>query len=444
MLKNIFTKFIKVGQSDQYDKVENKKIEYLNITLIVLSLLLVSSLSTNIINQKWSILFDSIIYMGCSFCIALVALFHFYDRPKAARIAFFFLPILVIAIACLIIKVTFLLELLNIIFLVIFFNYFAGRKVQYFYGAYQLLIYNFVFYLIHFSGRYTNAILSYPINNFINYNLIYIGLFFIIRITIERIAYENKQKEQAMKELQNQVVKTQAAYESMESFAYVISHDIKAPLNSMNAFAALLEQGIGKKSTEELKLYSHYINSEGNKLATMIDEVLYFAQLSSANETEKMVENHIPKMVDEITTYLLPLYPTAQISCSANIPLIYGGASKIKMLLQNLIENGLKYNRSKPARVNIKSEATDRLVKLIIEDNGIGIAKKNQDRIFELFKRLHTNKEYEGTGVGLANCKKIVEHHLKGKLTVESEVGKGSKFVIALPLLHTNKGKSNV
>ncbi len=436
MLKNLFQKVIELGQSDQYSKEENKKIEYLNITLIVLSLLLISTLSTNIINQKWSILFDSIIYMGCSFCIALVALFHFYDRPKAARIAFFFLPILVVAIACLIIKVTFLLELLNIIFLVIFFNYFTGRKVQYFYGAYQLLIYNFIFYLIHFSGLYKNVILFRPIDNLVIYNLMYMSLFFIIRITVERIAHENKQKEWIMKELQDQVVKTEAAYKSMESFAYVISHDIKAPLNSMNAFAALLEQGIGKKNTEELKLYSHYINSEGKKLATMIDEVLYFAKLSNTNQTEKMVENHIPKMVDEITTYLLTLYPKAQISCNTDIPFIYGGASKIKMLLQNLIENGLKYNRSESAKVNIRSETTDHLVKLIIEDNGIGIAKKNQDRIFELFKRLHTNKEYEGTGVGLANCKKIVEHHLKGKLTVDSELGKGSKFVIALPLMH--------
>ncbi len=432
-MKNLYDRFIQVGQSDQYSKGENTKIEYLNITLIVLSVLLIASLSTNVINQKWSLLFDTLIYSGCSLSIISIFLLHYFKLPKIARLVFFFAPTLVIASACFILKVTFLLELLNIVFLVIFFNYFSNKRIRYFFGAYQLLVYNFVFFLIHFAGIYENVILFRPLDNVIIYDLLYIGLFFIIGFTTNRIEHEIKQKELALKELRSQIEKTEAAYKSMESFAYVISHDIKAPLTNMTAFAALLQDELEEGETKDLKEYTKYIQKEGTKLSTMVDDVLYFAKLNNDNHADKKVHNNIVQMVGDISGYLKTIYPQSEVLVDTSLPSIYGNASNMKILLQNLIENGLKYNKNETPQVNISSYTNGDKLKIIFEDNGIGISQKHQEKIFQLFGRLHTDSEYKGTGVGLANCKKIVENHLNGQLEVESEIGKGAKFVITLP-----------
>ncbi|KPA16536.1 bacteriophytochrome (light-regulated signal transduction histidine kinase) [Candidatus Magnetomorum sp. HK-1] len=219
----------------------------------------------------------------------------------------------------------------------------------------------------------------------------------------------------------------------LDQFVYMLSHDLKVPLNSIIGFSDLL---IRNETTlkEEVKDYSQYIFNSANNMQSLIEDLLAFTYTKKQTLTIDTISFNY--CVD-IAVQLLKM----EIRCSDakierdSLPEVRGDQKMLVQLLQNLIGNALKYVDKKTPIVRLTCETVDQQLILGVKDNGIGISPEYFDKIFEPFKRLHSDDIYKGTGVGLAICKKIVERH-NGKIWVESKPREGSHFKFYLSILN--------
>jgi light-regulated signal transduction histidine kinase (bacteriophytochrome) len=145
----------------------------------------------------------------------------------------------------------------------------------------------------------------------------------------------------------------------------------------------------------------------------------------------------IKEIIDPIRTSLKQLYPNSEITLKTNGQL-FSSRTNLTILFQNLIENGIKYNKSGIKRIELDFHEQETQNVITVKDNGIGIPDEYQNQIFKLFSRLHSDGEFEGTGIGLSTCKKIVEEHLNGELTLSSNPNEGTTFRIDIPIERSN------
>ena len=215
---------------------------------------------------------------------------------------------------------------------------------------------------------------------------------------------------------------------SLKNFAYIASHDLKSPLRTIANFGKLLETKlVGRINEEEQEYLSFIINSTTN-MQKMIQSLLNHSKINS--QKIKLQEINVNELLEEIKKELKVSLEEKR----ANIYLgelpetMKGDRIIIKQLFQNLINNALKFvQENQRPSISIACEEKRSYWKFFVEDNGIGIEPKFQEKIFQLFQRLHASIEYEGSGIGLATCRKIVELH-KGTITVQSTLGEGSTF----------------
>jgi two-component system, chemotaxis family, CheB/CheR fusion protein len=226
-------------------------------------------------------------------------------------------------------------------------------------------------------------------------------------------------------------------------FASVASHDLKEPLRKIQTFGNLLYSKIENKLEANEKNYLDKIVSSSHRMQVLIEDVLTLSKLSNTelpyNKTDlRGVVQHI---VDDLEISIREKGTQIQIG---NLPVIEAVSGQMHQLFQNLISNALKFNDSSVPVVKIQTRSLTREEKdehgitdeeytvLCVEDNGIGFDEKYREKIFGIFQRLHSSHNYQGTGIGLAICKKIVENH-HGFIKAESRQGKGSSFIIGLP-----------
>jgi PAS domain S-box-containing protein len=223
----------------------------------------------------------------------------------------------------------------------------------------------------------------------------------------------------------------------LDDFTYVVSHDLKEPLRTLNAFSTLLDQDYRKRLNGEAREYLGYLTQASNRMSALIDDLLMLSRAGRITNTmqrcqpEELVEGARLDLAD------LVLRRNAIVRVEPNLPVVLADPQRLNELFQNLISNGLKYNESARPEITVGMVAggngqADTHVTLYVRDNGIGIEPRFHDQIFKIFRRLHRREEYEGTGAGLAICKKIIEAH-GGKIWVESELGKGATFYFTLP-----------
>ncbi|SMB97196.1 PAS domain S-box-containing protein [Deinococcus hopiensis KR-140] len=217
----------------------------------------------------------------------------------------------------------------------------------------------------------------------------------------------------------------------LEQFAYIASHDLQAPLRAVTSFAGLLERRYSGQLDERARTYLEHIMASGQHMKRLVDELLSFSRVTTHRRPPKPVP--LRQVVDDTLSRL-----TSDIAAVAgevtyeNLPTVMGDASQLGQLFQNLISNALKYHRAGVApQVRLRAEQEGKLWHFTVTDNGIGIEKQYFERIFQVFQRLHPREQFEGTGIGLALCLKIVQHH-GGRLWVESTPGEGSTFHFTL------------
>jgi signal transduction histidine kinase len=221
--------------------------------------------------------------------------------------------------------------------------------------------------------------------------------------------------------------------EDLEQFAYIISHDLKAPLRNIKSFSQLLQKMYADKLDGDGMTFLDFITGGVAKFEHLIDDLLQYSRVSKRDMNfEEINLNTIIKEVIK-DAYISVSKKEAAIK-SERLPKIIGDAHRIEQLLSYIIDNSIKFRQKDvKAQIEISSQDKGEFVEIAIKDNGIGIEEEYYERIFQLFQKLHADKDYKGTGLGLSICKKIVERH-KGKIWIFSDgSNKGTTMNIRLP-----------
>ncbi len=219
--------------------------------------------------------------------------------------------------------------------------------------------------------------------------------------------------------------------DDLEQFAYIVSHDIQAPLRAIHGFANLLEERYKSKLDAKADQWIDHIVTGVAQMRHFVNDTLTLARVGATVTREPVdLGGILRRQVERFQGELVPL--GGEITWGA-LPTVMGDPTRIEQLLQNLIQNAIHYRSTAPVRINVAAEATEGFWRVSVHDNGRGIATEHQQIIFEPLRRVSPNHGVAGTGLGLAICKKIVVSH-GGRLWVESEIGSGSTFFFTLPV----------
>ncbi|GAB5521316.1 MAG: chemotaxis protein CheB [Rhodothermales bacterium] len=218
----------------------------------------------------------------------------------------------------------------------------------------------------------------------------------------------------------------------LKQFAYITSHDLQEPLRTISSFSTRFQNEYIDKFDERGLKYLHYMGQSADRMRDLLVDLLSFSRIGRYGKKTEVDMNRLLQSVrEDLAAQILRTDAVIDIE---HLPKVWGYELELRTLLQNLISNAVKFTRDGVTpHVKIRAEAIDDAWRFSVADNGIGIATEHQDRIFQIFQRLHTTNEYAGTGIGLANVKKIVELH-EGEVWVESTLGQGSTFYFTLPL----------
>jgi len=217
----------------------------------------------------------------------------------------------------------------------------------------------------------------------------------------------------------------------MEQFAYIASHDLQEPLRTTSSFVGLLQKQYQGKLDEKADKYFAYILEASDRMRMLIKNLLDFSRIGNKKELEQL---DCDKMLNKLLADLGVAISEAGAEIEYGpLPVISCYAAEVKQLFQNLITNAIKFRKKETSpEINISVQKNKGYWEFAFKDNGIGIEEKHNEKIFDIFQRLHTRAEYEGSGIGLSHCKKIVELH-HGKIWVESKPGEGSIFYFTIP-----------
>jgi len=221
----------------------------------------------------------------------------------------------------------------------------------------------------------------------------------------------------------------------LEQFAYVVSHDLRQPLRMITSYLGLIEQQLAGAVDDELKTFFDYATGGAKRMDKLIVDLLEYSRVG--RQRGKLAPLDLSEVVAEAVQNLTVAIAEAGavVDLAEGLPSVKGDRSELARLFQNLLGNAVKYHLpDRPCRVEVGFRPQGRDWLLWVKDNGIGIAEKDFERAFGVFQRLVSKDSYEGTGIGLAICKKIVEHH-GGRIWIESVVGEGSSFMVTLPMI---------
>ncbi|MEG4233158.1 PAS domain S-box protein [Microcoleus sp. Pol11C3] len=218
----------------------------------------------------------------------------------------------------------------------------------------------------------------------------------------------------------------------LEQFAYVASHDLQAPLSTIAGYAQLLDKRCHNQlDTQGNKFLRNIVNSCG-RMQALIDDLLEYSRVGRSEKPFDVIDCNLV-FEDACANLQLAIRQNQASVTRGDLPRVRGDSFQLLQLFQNLIGNGIKYRSSEAPIVHVGASLQGDSWVFSVQDNGIGILKEYHPRIFQIFQRLHTQKQYSGTGIGLAICQRIVDRH-GGRLWVESEPNQGSTFYFSLPI----------
>jgi len=259
-------------------------------------------------------------------------------------------------------------------------------------------------------------------------------------VHVQRNITERKIAEEKLK---HYAVELERSNEELEQFAHIVSHDLQEPLIGVSGFAQLLSRKYKDKLDQEADKYISFIVSSAARMSDLIRDLLNYSRVGSRQGPLEPVDcnSMLKKALENLK---VSIEESSAVIESGPLPTVLVDEVHLIQLFQNMIGNSIKYRSGAQPRISIMAEqivrspipipppVTGRGWLFMIKDNGIGIDPKYSEQIFQIFQRLHARDKYPGTGIGLAVCKKIVEHH-GGRIWVESETGNGSTFYFTIP-----------
>jgi signal transduction histidine kinase len=218
----------------------------------------------------------------------------------------------------------------------------------------------------------------------------------------------------------------------LEQYAQMASHDLQAPLATIDLYLRLLERRLPDASQEELLQLLEGIGGSTDRMRSLVRDLLHLARVGRGEPRREPLDTGavLGQALEDLAG---PINERGADVSAGPLPVVNGDPGQLSLLFQNLVGNAIKFSDGSAPRVSITASVEGEQAQFAVRDNGIGIDPKHAERIFQPFQRLHGEDRYEGTGIGLAICQRIVTHH-GGRIWAESDVGTGSTFRFTLPL----------
>jgi signal transduction histidine kinase len=273
----------------------------------------------------------------------------------------------------------------------------------------------------------------------------------IINKNLEAEIQERKNSEERVQALNLQLLqsieKIQTANKDLDRFAFMASHDLQEPLRKIRMFTSRMQDKYSQIFDEEAKVYLSRIQNSVNRMQLLIQDILTFSKISM--DKKEFVNSDLNVLMEEVLQDMENVIHEKRAEIVIEkLPTLSVNPNLARPLFSNLIGNALKYaKKDVPPVIRVYSDVNfltgSKYCRIFFNDNGIGFEQKYAEQIFDMFKRLHQQNEYEGTGIGLALCKKIVEEH-EGFISAISTLGVGSTFIVSLPMAAQEKEVSKM
>ena len=264
-----------------------------------------------------------------------------------------------------------------------------------------------------------------------------VGLFTSAALFIVLLVYLfwQRGKDHRIIQAKNQQLKDYIDYSlQLENFAHIASHDLRTPIRTIVSFSQLLKRRLNHQLDHVSSEYLEFIIQGTKEMKNLIEDLLTYSKLNKGqlNKDRIQIKVLLTNLLKSITPAINDQQASVELAGTEDL-VVYADEIKLRQLLQNLILNGIKFkhpDRAPHIHIAVKKQEQEWL--FAVRDNGIGIEEEYQDKIFLIFKRLHNREQFEGSGIGLAICKRIVELH-GGRIWVESDLGVGSCFFFTIP-----------
>jgi len=251
-----------------------------------------------------------------------------------------------------------------------------------------------------------------------------------LRRTRERFERANDELTRVQTELEDTVRRLKASNERLDQFAATAAHDVQEPLRMVSQYLGLLEKRYGNELDEDAIEYLEFAVDGADRMQTLVNDLLDYARVEGDGTSFERVD--LNDVLADVRTDLKVRIAESDAEISAEeLPAVEGNAGQLRQLFQNLLQNAIEYSGDAPPRIRVGAERAGSEWRVTVRDEGIGIDADAQERIFELFERLDAGSDHNGSGIGLALCHRIAEHH-GGEIEVESEPGRGTTFSVTV------------
>ena len=440
MFNKIYQSFVKfwlcltsVGMEGVADDREAKYIQFTNVVTSLSAIAVFSYIPFSLAMGSY---FLSVLQAVDAICLLVVLWLNHQHYHRAARLAYLLIVnIFVLVNSCLIGYESRVHDFFYISYITPFLLFSVKDYKNIIIGVCIAIFFFYVYenvhgYFISYNLDSTSQHVVYQINLWMK--------FVLFGVAIYILSYYNysaeKQLEQTNLKLQSQAIDLKRSNEDLEQFAGIISHDLKAPVSNIGSFMQLLQNRYGQQmDTAALELVALSYTS-ANRMSRQIEDLLSYSKLGRNLPTAVSVDlNQVIKSIQiELNERIKQC--NATVVMDKPLPILHQShSSMLHHVFQNLISNGIKFNKNPSPKVTISFENDKGNYLFMVKDNGIGIESKYKNKLFHMFMRLHTQEAFEGTGIGLAVCKKIIEFY-GGAIWFESETDSGTCFYFRLPI----------
>lgn len=250
-------------------------------------------------------------------------------------------------------------------------------------------------------------------------------------VGVSKVARDISERKRAEQRLADKVEELARSNRDLEQFAYAASHDLQEPLRMVASYTQLLAERYGGKLDENADKFLGYAREGALRMQVLIRDLLTFSRVVQAGVPRKNVDCDVA-LEEALQSLTAAIEESGTVVTHTALPNVWADQTQIVQVFQNLIGNAIKFHNGAPPQCAVSAEKSGCNWLFSVSDNGIGIAPEYAENIFVVFQRLHARTEYPGNGIGLAICKKIIEHY-GGTIWVESKVGEGSTFKFTLP-----------